>query len=279
MKIIKDLLRKTRSKILLLPFIERPLPKNPFKGIKIFKEDVYLKLNDEALIKNDNKKINAFEKENGYLIDPIWFKKLSLQTQTCIKDSPLNFNHGRILYSLLSKYIVKNNSSQFLIFETGTARGFSSICMAKAIIDRNANGLITTIDSLPHNEKINWNCISDSKGKKSREELLSHWEEELSRIIFIQGWTDNIIDRLGIKRINFAFLDAQHDKDSVMKEFKFVSDRQTEGDIVVFDDVTKGIFNEVCQAVDEIEVKFPYEIKRLQIDNKRGYAIATKIYK
>ena len=26
-------------------------------------------------------------------------------TQTCLKESKLNFNHGRILYSLLSKYI------------------------------------------------------------------------------------------------------------------------------------------------------------------------------
>ena len=63
MKFIKNLLRKTRSKILLLPFIERPLPKNPFEGIKSFEENVYLKLNEEALIKNDHKKINAFEKE------------------------------------------------------------------------------------------------------------------------------------------------------------------------------------------------------------------------
>ena len=49
---------------------------------------------------------------------------------------------------------------------------------------------------------------------------------------------------LGISRINFAFLDAQHTKEDVLKEFKFVSKRQLNGDIVVFDDVTYDSFQE-----------------------------------
>ena len=80
-----------------------------------------------------------------------------------------------------------------------------------------------------------------------------------------------------MKRINFAFLDAQHTKTDVLKEFKYVSDRQKNGDIVVFDDVTKQSFPGVCEAIDFIEKKFPYEIERINFTNKRGYAIAKKI--
>ena len=82
------------------------------------------------------------------------------------------------------------------------------------------------------------NCISDSEGKKTREELLSEWGKELSNIIFIQGWTLKTLDNLGLSRINFAFLDAQHTKQSVLEEFKYIYPRQKKGDMVFFDDYT-----------------------------------------
>ena len=70
----------------------------------------------------------------------------------------LNFFHGRLLYSVLSKYLKDlTEIGSISIFETGTARGFSSICMAKALIDMNSPGFITTIDSIPHENKIYWN--------------------------------------------------------------------------------------------------------------------------
>ena len=59
--------------------------------------------------------------------------------------------------------------------------------MSKAINDAKVNGTIITLDVLPHNEKIYWNCIDDLEGKKSRAELLNKWPDELKNIIFIQG--------------------------------------------------------------------------------------------
>ena len=40
------------------------------------------------------------------------------------------------------------------IVETGTARGFSSICMAKALSDSEFEGSIFTLDVLPHFKKM-----------------------------------------------------------------------------------------------------------------------------
>ena len=77
--------------------------------------------------------------------------------------------------------------------------------------------------------------------------------------------------------MNFAFLDAQHTKESVMKEFEFIYKRQKNGDMIFFDDVTPTIFPGVCEAVDEIELKYPYKIEKLIFDKSRGYAIATRI--
>ena len=44
--------------------------------------------------------------------------------------------------------------------------------MAKALLDRKKDGKIFTIDILPHNKKIIWNCIEDFNGKSTRIELL-----------------------------------------------------------------------------------------------------------
>jgi predicted O-methyltransferase YrrM len=163
-----------------------------------------------------------------------------------------------------------------MILETGTARGFSSICMAKALNDQNCQGVISTIDSISHEKEIFWNCIDDHDGPKSRSELLKKWDMELKKIIFIQGWTDDVLSRLGIARINFAFLDAQHTKEDVLREFKFVSDRQIAGDIIVFDDVTRDYFPGVYKAVEFIEKNYSYTIEKINFTSNRGYAIATK---
>ena len=70
--------------------------------------------------------------------------------------------------------------------------------MAKALTDTSKLGKIISIDCISHNESIYWNCIDDFEGPKTRNELLSKWSKELSRIVFIQGWTDSLIQRIGL---------------------------------------------------------------------------------
>ncbi len=283
MKLINKL--KARAKkylnhIYKIPFLKKPFPRNPYCKKPLALKKDFLKLHKEA-IANTNKLIDKYEIDSGYAIPKEYINKLALYTQICIKKSELNFQHGKLLYSSLSKYIndIKSNYPEenipIIVLETGTARGFSSICMSKAFSDNNANGTIITIDCVPHNERLLWNSINDLNGPKSREENLSDWEKELSRIVFIQGWTE-VVNNIGLSRINFAFLDAQHTKDDVMFEFEYVSKRQKKGDIVIFDDVTTGLFNGVCDAILEIEKNYPYEITRIDSNKARGYAIAIK---
>ena len=268
------------SKVYKLPFFEKPLPrKNKVQKIKSINEEKYLLLHKQA-IKTKNSKVDELEKEIGFSIDKDWFNDITLITQTCIKNSKLNFNHGRILYSLVSKCIedqLEVGENKITILETGTARGFSSLCMSKAINDREFKGKIITIDCISHNEKMLWGCISDFDGEKTREELLSKWQEELSNIVFIHGWTTETLKKIGLNRINFAFLDAQHTKSAVLQEFKFINKRQIKGDMIFFDDVTPNLFDGVCNAVTEIEIEYPYKIEYFPFDRNRGYALATKI--
>ena len=74
-------------------------------------------------------------------------------TQVTIKNSDICYAHGRVLYSALCHYIKKLNHS-ISIIETGTSKGFSSLCMAKALSDLKKIGSIHTIDILPINKKF-----------------------------------------------------------------------------------------------------------------------------
>ena len=277
---LKKNIKLIYERIYYLPFIEKPLPRNPFgKNIQASKT-TYLELHKLALANNDYM-VKKFEEKFRNKIDLEWWSNLALFTQVVIKPEELNFFHGRLLYSVLCDYIDKNNFTDnplksISIFETGTARGFSSICMAKALNDKSCQGFITTIDCIPHNKEIYWNCISDHHGKISRSQLLEQWSDEISRIIFIQGWTNLMLKRIGLNRINFAFLDAQHTKESVIEEFLFVSKRQKSGDIIVFDDVTENIFPGVCEAVNFIKNNYPYQVQEFKFTSLRGYAVATK---
>jgi predicted O-methyltransferase YrrM len=250
---------------------------NPFGNKPLGTKEEYLSLFNQIKDKK-YEIIDQIEKETGYKIDKRWLDDLALQTQIVKKKNLLNYQHGRLIYSILRKYLKdKNKSNKINILETGTARGFSSICMAKALLDSNFYGLINTIDIIPNNKKIFWNCISDTSGKKTRLELLANWKDELRYVNFLEGLTSYVLNKNNFKRIHFAFLDAQHDKESVMREYNYVNQRQKAGDIIIFDDVSKN-FKEIKLAIENIKNQNLYNIEILEFSNEsRGYAIAKKI--
>ena len=222
--------------------------------------------------------IDNYENECAYSIDLNWMHKLALHTQVVMKKSNLNYQHGRLLYSSLSSYIHKASAPFVNIVESGTARGFSSLCMAKALNDNNAFGKIITFDVLPHHHKMYWNCIDDLEGKKTRSELLKNYHSLTQKyIVFHQGNSATELPKLQMERINFAFLDATHDYFHLMKEFKNIGPRQLQGDIIFFDDYTPKLFPGAVKAVDEICVKHKYSKEIITISDSRAYVIAEKL--
>ena len=226
-----------------------------------------------------NNEIDLYEKDVGYKIDKIWLDNLALKTQIVIKSSKLNYAHGRVLYTALRKYIKKNDIKKISILETGTARGFSSLCMAKALQDSEINGIICTFDLIPHNVKMFWNTITDHKiGKITREELLSEWDTLIEKfIIFIQGYSYIELPKVKFKRINFAFLDGAHSYKDVIFEFNQIKNLQLTGDIIIFDDYNKKLFPGIVKAVDKICLYNNYKKKIINTIDERSYVIAEKL--
>ncbi len=239
-------------------------------------KQTYIELHNKY---KDNKSLITKEIENktGFNLNNIFFEELAFHTQVVIKKSDLNYQHGKILYSILREYVQNSNLNFYNIFETGTARGFSSICMSRALIDANTNGKIYTVDILPHDTKMYWNCIDDHDGMKSRKELLKNWSKETDNIVFINDSSTNFIKKFHIDRIHFAFLDAEHKFNNVIEEFKYVEKKQLSGDSIFFDDVTPELFPGVVDAVKFIEKEFDYKVQYYISSKQRGYALAIKM--
>ena len=283
-------IRKIISKIFetILPIVDKMAYlryfKNPFSNFPILSLQDYYKL---AKISKKNtysiEDVDLLEEVNGYSINKDWLNSLALLTQVVVKKSELNYAHGRILYSVLRKYLssIKSETNKSInILETGTARGFSAICMAKALSDSKFEGSILTMDVLPHNKEMFWNCAADhTSGKQTRQNLLKNWTDLSDRyIIFLQGFTKHILPKLALTRIHFAFLDGAHTYDDVLFEFNNISKRQKEGDIIVFDDYNETDFPGIVKAVNYIGKKMHYSIKFVRNKNTfRDYAIAKKI--
>jgi hypothetical protein len=266
-----NFVKKILNKINYLFFPQYLLAKKPLET-----KEFYLKIFHDS-IKNKNKKLEEILLKKKLYIDHKWFEELALHTQVTIKKSKINYYHGKLLYSYLGNYLKDNKFDFINILETGTARGFSSICMSKCLLDYNQQGKIVTIDVLPHNIKMYWNCIDDHVSKKTRNELLEPWKNELKNIDFLTGRTRKVLKKIKSERINFAFLDAAHNYSDVINEFCFVEKRQQKNDIIFFDDVTPSMFEGVRKAIEFIKKNANYDIEEISASEERGYAIATKL--
>ncbi len=224
--------------------------------------------------------IDAYENTTGFAIDSDWLHNLALHTQVVIKDSSLCYAHGRVLYSALSAYLHDNQNSpsteSIIIWETGTGRGFSALCMAKALHDQEHAGTIVTFDVLPHHTKMFWNCIDDWDGPKTRSELLNPWKFLVqNHILFHQGNTRLELPKVKANRIHFAFLDGVHSYEDVIFEFENIHEQQKQGDVIVYDDY-QDQFSGVVKAVDYICDSYAYTRTVIRSHSNRAYVVTIK---
>lgn len=221
--------------------------------------------------------IDLVEEELGFRLDKSWVDDLALHTQIVLKNSEANWSHGRVLYSYL-RHRLNSLDRQGVCYalDTGTARGFSALVMARALLDSGRHGNIFTLDTLPHEQEIFSNCIDGVDRPVSRREIWAGWAAESERVVILTGPTSDTLRSLKVPRICFAFLDAQHDYESVMEEYRWVSSSQKSGDVIVMDDVAHDQFPGVGRAFEEIGKIGLYSTKKISSSTSRSYGIATR---
>lgn len=260
----------TLDRIAYQPFFRDPLAAAPQAS-----REEYLRLWNEARTKG-SAAIDAYESESGAAIDREWLDRLALLTQIVIKRSELTYQHGRLLYATVSALARRHDTLN--IIETGTARGFSALCMAKALSDAGKAGKILTFDILPHDVPMYWNCIADhERGRLSRRQLLADYAPLLERyVVFHQGDTRLELPKVSVPRVHLAFLDGVHTYEYVTAEVESFRDKQQPGGVIFFDDYTPGHFDGVVKATDEVCARHGYEKRIVHAGDDRAYVIATK---
>jgi predicted O-methyltransferase YrrM len=249
---------------------------DPFCGVPLASAATYEALWQKAKTESFAE-VDTFEVEAGYALPQEWLHDLALHTQIVIKNSSLCYQHGRILYSALRTYLARTSATNINILETGTARGFSSTVMARALADAQAAGRIFTLDLLPHDVPMYWNCIDDHAGRKTRRALLQPWVSYTSpSVIYLEGDSRTTLPALKMDRIHFAFLDGAHTYQDVLFEVAHVVPFQKTGDVIVFDDYSTQIFPGLVQAVDVCCARDNYSKQVLHSKDHRAYVIAIK---
>ena len=107
--------------------------KNPFGKDVQASKDYYLSIFEKA--KNETYlEVEKFEETSGFKIDKSWLDDLALHTQVVKKSQLINYQHGRILYSKLSKYIKEKDIKFINVVEIGTARASLQFACRKRLM-------------------------------------------------------------------------------------------------------------------------------------------------
>jgi hypothetical protein len=195
----------------------------------------------------------------------------------------VTIQQGLLVYAVFRNFLEKTNFDHYNVVDVGTARGFTALCMAKALEDTKKTGTIHTIDVIPHNKKIYWRSIGDLTGKKTRHELIEDWSFLRDNFIkFYHGPSTACLPNIDVDRIHFAFLDGKHDYENVSYELSFIFNKQKEFDSILCDDFTRvkydGLVEAVLEYIEETKCKAFY-IQGAKEDPKhprRGYMLLER---
>lgn len=256
--------------------------KDPF-GNKPFtnnKEDY--EINFENSVQLDEHKISKNKLFLKHKPDIQFIKNLAYTLQNVLKKTRNSYVHGFIIYSYLAEYIdcyfesISKDRQQINILDIGTARGFSALCLAKALYDKEVSGKIFTFDILPNNISFLWNSYTDiAYGPLTRMELLKIWRNLVNNyIIFFSTATFNSLRIVDIPNINFAFIDGSHFYKDVKFEIEYLLNRLNKKAIIIFDDYDKELFPGVVKACDYLfSLNKHTSFELIEIQNDRKLAI------
>ena len=184
----------------------------------------------------------------------------------------LNYERGILLYSLIAKYKPQN------VLEIGTAKGYSTLCMAWAMHDYNIHGTIYTIDpALDTKFEIE---IDDEINVLTTTQL---WKkiapyEWISKIKPLTGYSGEIMSKYNFPKMDFAYIDGHHVYEAVEHDFYAFLNVSSNNFRILFDDyalsdgVTKLIDNDVSENFDGVLIKtnteHPYKELGLDLNSK-----------
>ena len=154
--------------------------------------------------------------------------------------------HGQLLYQLVRER--RDQVRPVVALDIGTARGFSAVVMARAMLDSGMEGHVYTVDVIDHDEALDWHvekhdCDDPLAGRLiTRASIWSEWAaEERHRITPITGRSTAILGDWRHGPIDVALLDGSHTYQDVKAELGMLAGMMADDGVIVLDDVHFGV--------------------------------------
>jgi len=212
--------------------------------------------------------VAAFEQARGYAVERARLEDAARVLACPLKANPPNWQHGRVLYAAYRAYLA-GLQRRVLLLDIGTAKGFSALCAQWALTDAGVQGTVVSVDVIDPRSTESRNTVAELDGSKTLGDVLAPWPESGSIKFFKSTGIDWLTTYEG--RIECAFVDGKHRADVVAQEARLLADRQTCGDLVIFDDVHIQPIKTVVARLRE------YDIEWLPILPNRAYAIGRRV--
>ena len=154
--------------------------------------------------------------------------------------------HGLLLYKLVLEG--GRGDGSVVVLDVGTARGFSAITMARAMLDGELEGRVYSVDVIGHHEPLNWHGTKQEADEPlagveiSRSEIWGRWfAEESALVATINGRSTEVLKDWQHGQIDYAFLDGSHEYGDVRGELEALDSLMAEGGVIVVDDFHPGV--------------------------------------
>lgn len=154
--------------------------------------------------------------------------------------------HGLILYGLVLQ--LSASGHPLVVLDIGTARGFSAMAAARAMLDANRDGRVYSVDIIDHHESRIWHVDKQEADEPlsgiemSRSEIWERWfPDESDRVVPINDSSSEVLRDWRYGPIDLAFLDGSHTYDSVKRELSSLDSTMRRGGAIVLDDYHSGM--------------------------------------
>lgn len=154
--------------------------------------------------------------------------------------------HGLILYGLVLQ--LSASGHPLVVLDIGTARGFSAMAAARAMLDANREGRVYSVDIIDHHESRIWHVDKQEADEPlsgiemSRSEIWERWfPDESDRVVPINDSSSEVLKDWRYGPIDLAFIDGSHTYDSVKRELSSLDPTMRREGVIVLDDYHSGM--------------------------------------
>ena len=191
----------------------------------------------------------------------------------------INYERGILLYSLIAKYKPKN------VLEIGTAEGYSTLCMAWAMVDHDINGKIFTIDpkpfDIPIEREITWKKnLEHNTVSLSTKELWNKFanKEWIKKIEVLTGFSGEILQKQTkeLPKMDMGFIDGHHAYEAVIHDFYAFLQIASENFYLLFDDYNPNENRDVTKVINE-EVVPNFDVTLIKTNAKQQRKEANEL--